>query len=94
MELKGNQVFIELIQEFQQQFLCYRDIASKRFQELEELIGVAAEKMEVLQKRRAAKKKREMFVKSFCQRREPDRKSNKEPLHHLRLKLPKFVKTS
>lgn len=93
MELEEDQVLNELIQEFQQQFLCYKEVANNRFQELEGLIGEAAEKMEILQKRKFSRKKKDFFVNPFAKCDKTDRKP-KELLHHLRLKFPRFTEIS
>lgn len=56
METKGTREFTENVQEFQQQFQCYKDISSKRFQEIEDLIDLATQKMEILLKKKLTKK--------------------------------------
>lgn len=45
--------FDELLQEVQQQLISYKKSSDKRFQDLEELIGLAAQKVEILKEREA-----------------------------------------
>lgn len=66
METRGTRKFTESVQEFQQQFQCYKDISSKRFQDIEDLIGLAAQKMEILQKKKLKKKGVTALVDPFA----------------------------
>lgn len=61
METRGAKDFNEQMQQFQHQFVCYKEKSNQRFQELEELVGLAAQKMEILRKMKAEKKRREVF---------------------------------
>lgn len=53
--MEKEQDFNELLQEVQQQFLTYGEESNKRFQELEDLISLAVQKMEILEKRQYRK---------------------------------------
>lgn len=92
MEIESDKVFNELLQEVQQQFLCYREESSNIFQEL---IGLAAQKMEILKKRKVQRKMAVKCLNPFaktmtiCNQEEVPKS-----LHHLRLSIPKFIEGS
>lgn len=88
MEGESDIVFEELVQEYQKQFLCYKERANKRFQELEGLLEVAARKMEVLKKKKV-RKRTVQFVNPFAKEDVPEPRS-KKALPQLRLAFPKF----
>lgn len=66
METRGTREFTESVQEFQQQFQRYKDISSKRFQEIEDLIDLATQKMEILLKKKLTKKGVTALVNTFA----------------------------
>lgn len=53
MEVESDRAFNELLKEVQQQFFWYKEKSSKKFQKLEELIGLAAQKMTILKEIKA-----------------------------------------
>ena len=71
MEIGSDRAFNELSQEVQQQFLWYREQSSRKFQELEDLVALAAQKMELLKKREAQKSRRPRLPNSFASKQEP-----------------------
>lgn len=79
---------MEPMSEFQQQFLCYREKASKRFQVLEKLLEEAAHRLEELKKLKA-KKKATRFVYPFA-KTESTRREYVKPQQHLKLTFPSF----
>lgn len=64
MEVKRDRAFNEQLQEVQHQFLWYKKKSNKRFQKLEELIELAAQKLSILMNIEA-KQQEEGFADSF-----------------------------
>lgn len=62
MKEENEESYDALLQEVQQKFLCYKKKSTKRFQEWEELIELAAQKMETLKKMKNREKGKARFV--------------------------------
>lgn len=90
MQVNSDRALNTLLLEVQQQFLWYRERSNQRFYELEELIRVAAQKMEVLKERMLKKKKATTFVSPVAKLTNEETEDAK-PLHHLKLQFPKFT---
>lgn len=82
----NDRVFNELFQEVQQQFWWYKEKSNERLQKLEDLLTLAAQQVEIIQRKRAKKVK---FENSFADRNIPARQTL-DLLPHLKLQLPKF----
>lgn len=94
MELEKDIKSCESMSEVYQQFLCYQEKVNKRFQELDGLLGLAAQQLEKL-KVRKAKRKNTKFDNPIAKSKvESSKEVEPEPLHHLRLSFPKFVEGS
>lgn len=90
MEEEMETSYDDLLQEVQQQFLSYKEKADKRFMELENLIGKAAQTMEILKKkvqRRRLTRSNNPIAKVLHIETSED---TKRPLTHLKLSFPKF----
>lgn len=48
MEIEEEQEYSELLQEIEQQFLCYKEKSNRSFQEIEKAISTAAQMEEIL----------------------------------------------
>lgn len=87
--------FNELMQEVHQQFLCYKEKSSKRFEKLEELVDLAAQKMSIL-KEMKAKSREEGFVNPFVWKTEehgnlrPSGRTTHQSLQKFKLNVPEF----
>lgn len=93
MDSSGDKEFNELMQEVQQQFSWYQEKSSRRFQELEKLVELAAQQMEVLTVKRAQRKAKDKFINPFAKEQFGDI-GKTEPLQFLKFKFPKYDEES
>lgn len=89
METRGVKRFNGQMQEFHQQFVCYKEQSDKKFKVIEDLIEVAARKMEILKQKKMRRRRSYKFVNPFAQEITSEVRQD-IPLHHLRLQFPKW----
>lgn len=90
MELEKNVESDEFMPEVYQQFLCYQKKVNKRFQEMEGMLGLAAQQLEKLKVRKAKRKNTKFDNPIVKSKVESSKEVEPEPLHHLKLRFPKF----
>lgn len=72
----------ESMSEDYQKFICYQEKVNKRFQELEGMLGLAAQQLEKLKVRRANGKKIRFDNPMTETKKDIIKRTESEPLHH------------
>ena len=89
--MEDEQISCELTPELQEQFEFYKEKSNKRFQELEKAINLAAQKIDLLVKRKTSRRSKKVEISAAIMKPGESKAVKLESLQHLKLNFPKFT---
>ena len=89
--MEDEQISYELTPELQEQFELYKEKSNKRFQELEKAINLAAQKIDLLVKKKASRRSKKIESPAAKVKSGENKTVKLESLQHLKLNFPRFT---